>query len=396
MKKITLKSKFRILVVDDEMLIARNLQRTLIDLGHEVPDVACFGEEAIEKAERVKPDLIFMDIRLASGMDGIEAAKIIRSRWSIPVVFLTAYADEETLARAKDVAPYGYLVKPVAERDVRILTEMAMGRYEADKALKEAELALRKSNEELEARVQKRTEELAHYAQALEESNAELEQFAGVAAHDLRAPIKSMHSWIDMLDSLIPQGRDAEVDQAIFFIRNNAERAGHLIDDLLQVARVNTLGQKLEDVDLNKVCKDVIAVLTTEIEQSGAEFTITELPVVQGNPNYLDSLFSNLIRNAMKYRHKEQAPKIDIACKRIGEHYQFSIRDNGIGIAPEFHSRIFQMFKRIHADSEYPGTGIGLALCKKVVELSGGKIWVESQLGEGATFYFTYPVHFGR
>lgn len=225
----------------------------------------------------------------------------------------------------------------------------------------------------------------------LERSNDELEQFATVAAHDLRSPLKSMHCWVDMLNRLVPKPRNEQIDEAIEFIKLNSQKADALIGDLLEVARVNVSTTHLERVDLNKTLRDILAVLKQAIAESDADIHCDPLPTVTGSSSQLESLFGNLIRNALTYRDKTRRPEILVRCRIMPDYYEFSIKDNGIGIQSEYTGRIFEMFKRLHNEREYPGTGIGLAYCKKVLELSGGKIWVNSVPGQGSTFYFTYP-----
>lgn len=246
----------------------------------------------------------------------------------------------------------------------------------------------------LELSLRKTTDDLAKEKLKLERSNKELEQFASIAAHDLRSPLTSMLGWVGMLNRLVPKPRDEKIDQAIDFISLNTKKADALIGDLLEVARVNVSNQ-VEAVDLNKSVSNLLAVLKQPIENSGARIHCDPLPTVTARASQLESVFSNFIRNALTYRDKTRTPDISIGCRKILDYYEFSIKDNGIGIAPEFTDRIFEMFQRLHGEKEFSGTGIGLAFCKKVVELHGGKIWVNSVPGEGSTFYFTYPINYG-
>ncbi len=233
--------------------------------------------------------------------------------------------------------------------------------------------------------------ELASERLKLQKSNEELEQFASVAAHDLRSPLQSMISWSQIVNELVPKPRAEELDQAVGFIEQSARRANTLVDDLLKMARVNTSAGLHKKVDLEKIVQETLLVLSSDIAKSGAHVELGKLPQVEGNPSHLESLFSNLIRNALTYRDKSRKPEITIGYKDLPDSYQFFVKDNGIGITPENADKIFQMFKRLHGYGSYPGTGIGLAFCKKVVELYGGRIWVSSVPGNGSTFYFTYP-----
>ncbi len=241
--------------------------------------------------------------------------------------------------------------------------------------------------------LEKTASDLAKEKLKLERSNRELEQFAGVAAHDLRSPIATIYSWVDMLDHLSPPPRNPELDQAMTIIKNNAKKAGDLIDDVLEIARVNVSVSNIVQIDLNRTLSDVLVTLQQQI--NGAKILVDPLPTVQGNQTYMASIFSNLIRNALIYRDKTRTPEITIGYAEQMDTFEFFVKDNGIGIDPKFTDRIFEMFKRLHGEKEYPGTGIGLAFCKKVVELSGGKIWVDSQPGQGSTFRFTYPKVWG-
>lgn len=226
----------------------------------------------------------------------------------------------------------------------------------------------------------------------LQRSNEELEQFASVAAHDLKSPLQSMISWSEVLDETITIPRPREVDQAVSFIGTNSRKAVTLVNDLLEMARLTPSTSRPEKVDLElKVCQ-ILSVLQNEIKDLGAKIHLSELPEVDGNPSQLELLFSNLIRNALNYSDRSRKPEITIGFKNEeDDYYEFYVKDNGIGIPQEHQHQIFRMFKRLHRYDEYPGTGIGLALCKKVVELYGGRIWVDSRVGMGSTFCFTYP-----
>jgi light-regulated signal transduction histidine kinase (bacteriophytochrome) len=230
----------------------------------------------------------------------------------------------------------------------------------------------------------------------LARSNRELEQFAGVAAHDLRAPIKMLRSWADFLNMALPKPRSEEVEQALSSVSNNAKKADAMVEAVLEVARVNATVKNHGPVDLTKLLNEIIEILKGDIQAAHAEIHIAVLPMVIGNAAHLQSVFTNLIRNALIYKHESRTPVVDIGYIAESDSYRFFVKDNGIGIKPEFQTRVFEMFKRLYSESEFPGTGIGLAFCKKVIELNGGRIWVESEFGNGSTFYFTYPRIGGR
>lgn len=223
----------------------------------------------------------------------------------------------------------------------------------------------------------------------LARSNKELEEFAGVAAHDLRAPLKTMHGWVDVLNSVLPRPRSLEVDSAMNFIVSNTRKSCALVEDLLAVARLN-IDVPMTRVDLDQTIHCVLDVFAPEIQVSGAVILVEKMPTVWGNASHLEMIFSNLISNALVYRNKGRRPQIIIGACAHGGYHEFFVKDNGIGIRPEHYSRIFEMFTRLHNDNAFPGTGIGLAFVKKIVELNRGKIWLESTLGKGTTFFFTY------
>lgn len=182
---------------------------------------------------------------------------------------------------------------------------------------------------------------------------------------------------------------DQDADEFIHFAVDGATRMQGLINDLLKYSRVGTRGSPFVATDCDKVLDDALANLAIAIRESGAVITRDPLPAVIADPIQLTQLFQNLVGNAIKFRKPGDAPRIHVGARRINDGWEFSVRDNGIGISPEYFDRVFVIFQRLHAKEEYPGTGIGLALCKKIVERHGGRIWVASRPGDGATFLFT-------
>lgn len=229
-----------------------------------------------------------------------------------------------------------------------------------------------------------RTEELAR-------SNRELEQFAYVASHDLQEPLRMVASYTQLLARRYKGKLDADADEFIAYAVDGATRMQGLINDLLKLSRVGTRGKTFTSLDGEKVLSAALSNLEVAIKEAGVEITREAMPTVTGDETQLIQLLQNLIGNAIKFRKPGEPPCIHIACKRIGKTWEISVEDNGIGISPEYFERIFIIFQRLHAKSEYPGTGIGLALCKKIVERHGGRIWVESRPGEGTAFHFTLP-----
>ncbi|MCI0497899.1 MAG: ATP-binding protein, partial [Thermoplasmata archaeon] len=238
-------------------------------------------------------------------------------------------------------------------------------------------------------------EDLKEHAKALERSNKELEQFAYVASHDLQEPLRMVASYVQLLEKRYKGRLDKDADEFIEFAVDGAKRMQVLINDLLQYSRVNTRGKEFQPTELEDVMVKTVANLKIAIEEAGATVTHDALPRVSGDAGQLLQVMQNLVGNAIKFRGKAP-PVIHISATRRERDHLVSVRDNGIGIDMQYKERIFVIFQRLHKRDEYPGTGIGLAVCKRIVERHGGEIWVESRPGEGATFYFTIPIRGGE
>ncbi len=248
-------------------------------------------------------------------------------------------------------------------------------------SLVERQLAERKDAEE----------RLALQAEELARSNKDLEQFASAASHDLQEPLRMVSSYTQLLARHNAGKLDAESEEFIAFAVDGASRMRQLIDDLLVYCRVTTRAGSPEPTDSNLIFDDAVANLAAAIEESGASVVRDPLPTVAVDPTQMRQLFQNLIGNAMKYRGAEP-PQVHVSAEVVDGADVFSVRDNGIGIDPKYADRVFGVFQRLHIRDEYPGTGIGLAICKKVVERHGGQIWIDSEPGKGSTFYFSIPL----
>jgi signal transduction histidine kinase len=244
----------------------------------------------------------------------------------------------------------------------------------------------------LERKIAERTEQLEEQKTELARSNAELAQFAYVASHDLQEPLRMITSYLQLLERRYQGQLDQDADDFIAFAVDGATRMQQLIRDLLAYSRVGTSNQAFSAVDCQVILKQVLNNLQMAIQESGASLVYDELPTVMADPTRLSQLFQNLLANAMKFR-SIRPPQIQIRVRHLVQpkEWLFAIADNGIGIEPDHFDRIFLIFQRLHTRTEYPGTGIGLAICKKIVDRHGGRIWVESTVGQGTTFYFTLP-----
>ncbi|WP_440951417.1 sensor histidine kinase [Methanosphaerula subterraneus] len=237
----------------------------------------------------------------------------------------------------------------------------------------------------------KAEEVLRGYGERLQASNEELQLFAYVASHDLQEPLRNIVSFSQLLNQRYRGRLDADADEYIRFIIEGGKRMQMLIQDLLQLSRVETSAMPLVPADTQRIVADTLGTMKTLIHEAGATVTVEDLPPVMADATQLEQVFANLVGNALKYRRPGVPPVIRISAERTEKCWRFAVEDNGIGIAPEFFDRIFVIFQRLHTRDEYEGTGIGLAIVKKIVERHGGRVRVESTPGEGSTFFFTLP-----
>jgi len=237
----------------------------------------------------------------------------------------------------------------------------------------------------------RRAERLAQHARELERSNAALEEFAHVASHDLQEPLRTVSSYVELLARRYKGKLDTDADEFIAYAVDGARRMHTVIENLLEYSRVGSRGKAFEPVEMGEVVDDVVKRLEAGLREAHAEVIVdNELPRVSGDAVQLRQLLQNLIANAVKFRGNRK-PLIRIHANPLGDQWQFAVADNGIGIEPRFAEKIFVIFQRLHNRDSYPGTGIGLAICRKIVDRHGGKIWVDSIPGEGSTFCFTLP-----
>jgi PAS domain S-box-containing protein len=274
-----------------------------------------------------------------------------------------------------------------ADEQIQILSEEMESR---NKELEGQTVELQKARDELEVRVNERTEELAGTNQVLERSNIELQQFAYIASHDLQSPLRSISGFVQLLKSEYEGKLDQQADD---WIRRTVQAIGQMqtmIRDVLAYSRVDSRSRPFAPTALLDVFNDAVALLESSIRDAGGQVACDELPVVMGDRSQLVQLMQNLIGNGLKY-HGDKAPSVHVSAKHSENEWTVSVRDNGIGIEPKYYDRIFEIFKRLHDQTEYPGTGIGLAVCRRVVSRHGGRIWLESEPGHGSVFHFTIP-----
>jgi light-regulated signal transduction histidine kinase (bacteriophytochrome) len=240
------------------------------------------------------------------------------------------------------------------------------------------ESSLKSLNEMLEAR-----------ARELANSNAELEQFAYVASHDLQEPLRMITSFLTQLELKYGEQLDERARKYIHFAVDGARRMRQIILDLLEFSRVGRIEEEPEIIDLNQLVAEVCTLQSKRLREKNAEVNFSDLPEIQGYRTPLIQVFQNLISNAVKYSKESIAPVVNITSRESAAYWEFSVQDNGIGMEADHFDKIFVIFQRLHTKDKFSGSGIGLAIVKKIIENLGGKIWVESELGNGTTFFFT-------
>ncbi len=367
----------RVLVVEDDGVLALDLAETLDDLGYTVAGTATRGEEAIDLARRLHPHLILMDVGLAGDIDGIAAAEAIRDEHDVPVVFLTAHADDDTLNRATRSEPSAYLVKPFKPPDLRCVIEIALARHATD-------VRLRENERWLELTLQKRTA-------ALEAANRELEAFNYSVAHDLRAPLRGIDSFSQLLIERYSQQLDEEGRAYLNRVRNAAGRMSQLIDALLSLTQVGRGELQPVDLDFSSLAQSVASEIAAADPERRVAVTIEPRMRAHGDPQLLRIVVVNLLENAWKFTGRRRQAAVEVGVRKGARLPTYFVRDNGAGFDPAHASKLFGTFQRLHSDRDFPGTGIGLAIVHRVIARHGGTVWAESRPEQGATFYFTLP-----
>jgi signal transduction histidine kinase len=365
------KGKLRVLLVEDSApdgeLVLRELRRGF-DIAAEVVQSA---DEFRQRVRANPPDVVLADYNLGQWR-GMEALEILRSEGlDIPLILVSGALGDVTAVDCIKQGATDYVLKdglarlPVSIR--RALHEQAVQRQR------------RQAEEELG----KKLDELAR-------SNQELEQFAYVASHDLQEPLRMVAAYTQLLAEKYRGKLDEQADKYIAYAVDGATRMQTLIQDLLRFSRAGRGEPNLQNTDCSKVVEQALAHLFAAIRESGAVVECTSLPRLVADGSQLVQVFQNLIGNGIKF-HGSEKPAIRVAAESQGEYWMFTVADSGIGMAPENIADIFVIFKRLHTRTEYSGNGIGLSICKKIVERHGGRIWVESTPGKGSEFKFTLP-----
>jgi signal transduction histidine kinase len=364
----TEEQKTTILIVEDELLIAKNLSHKLEKLGYEVADIVSSGCDAIQRAGELKPDLILMDIVIKGEIDGIEAAAKIHQTLDIPVIYTTAYADEETLQRAAVTGSYGYVLKPFKERELHASIKIALSQYKAAVKLRQLiELAAAKSENK--------------------------SRYISMAYHDLNTPLTTIQLSAEMLEDSEVEGRSDNNAKSIDRIKKAASSMNQLLEHILMLSKVDfgklPLSKKLINaVDFCKSVLEEIQPIATKKHQLNF-ISQTESLEAYFDENLLRHLVLNLLSNAIKYSPKGGTVSLELSCDN--QQIIFCVRDEGIGIPEEYLGKLFEQFERGTNVGNIKGTGLGLCIVKHIVDLHGGKISVESEIDRGTAFIVAIP-----
>jgi signal transduction histidine kinase len=364
--------KLRVLLIedngDDAELAISELRRG----GFEVfSDLVQSKRELEECLQRKSYDVVLADYNLPQ-FRGMEALEMMRKKGvSTPLILVTGAMNSVTAVECVKQGATDYVLKDHLSR----LT-----------------LCVRRALEEMRLREEgKRAQgELAHKMDELGRSNRDLEQFAYVASHDLQEPLRMVASYTQLLAERYRGKLDEDADKYMGYAVEGALRMQALVHDLLTFSRVGRNGVERKNIDSSQAVREALQNLAVSLQESGAVANQSTLPVVHSDRTQLLQLFQNLIGNAIKFRGKEPLV-VTVSAERKEKEWEFAVADNGIGIAPEHNEVIFSIFQRLHTRTEYPGNGVGLAICKKIVEQHGGRIWVDSEPGKGSTFRFTLP-----
>ncbi|MEG5015472.1 MULTISPECIES: ATP-binding protein [unclassified Microcoleus] len=390
----------QILVVEDEVIVAQDIAGRLKKLGYVVTATVSSGEEAIKKAIENPPDLVLMDIVLKGDMDGVTAAEKIRTNRNVPTIFLTAYADDQTLQRAKLTDPFGYIIKPFQQNDLRVAIEIALHRHEIETKMRESLKAAEAVRE------------------SVEEKSHRQNQYISMAAHELRNPLNAILISAELLDRT--RSSDESQVRTLRLVHSATQKMNQLIDDMLFMGRAEAGQLKCNPLPINLVefCQDLLDQLQLGNE---AKHKLTLIPSdvtsAMLDQQLLHGIISNLIVNAIKYSPNGGQVTLELECRLAGEGdkeaifclspqclfatSQFTnisstllimrIRDEGIGIPETEVGKIFEMFYRCKNTGKIKGNGLGLTIVKKAVELQGGAIACESKIGVGTTFTVALP-----
>lgn len=360
----------QILIVEDEEFFAQAIRDTLMRLAYSVAGIASSGEEAIQKTEGLRPDLVLMDIVLKGSMDGVTAAEQIHERFDIPVIYLTGLTSDQITERAKITEPFGYILKPFQERELHVAIEIALYKHKMERKLMDRE------------------KELERLLIETEKVNKELRDFAYIVSHDLKAPLRAISQLANWISEDTKDRLESTEKEKMELLINRAKRMHNMLDGLLEYSRAGRMRGEAVKVDTNKMVEQAIQDIS---RKENIHFQIQEnLPEIIIDPHQIHLIFMNLIGNSIKFMDKREGI-IEIGGRDMGEYLEVYVKDNGPGIPERHFDRVFQIFQTLSPRDEMECIGVGLAIVKKLVEQNGGTVKIESKVGNGSTIRFTLP-----
>jgi signal transduction histidine kinase len=401
------KSDIKILLVYDREDNLYSIE-TIFEKDNYTIVKASSGREALKVLLKEQDfSLILMDVQMPD-LNGFETATIIYERdklKNIPIIFITAFGyDEDYIFKGYKTGGVDYIYKPVNPEVLRMKVSVFVELYRKNQQLLQHEKRLLTTNRSLQKEIEERksseekikllNEQLVQNNAHLKTVNEELDRFAYVASHDLQEPLRKILVFSDKI--LMKDNLDKETEKYFKKIIDSSKRMQLLINDLLSLSRQSMSASEFKETDLNVIVKEVIAELEIQIEKNGARIQVGELPIVCAIPALMRQVFYNLINNAIKFRKQNVEPVINIHSEVISSkdqspRYKISISDNGIGFDSKYRDEIFMVFKRLHSFHEFEGSGVGLSICKKIIEKHNGSIVGEGAPGEGATFIIELP-----
>jgi len=358
-----------ILIVEDELLIAKNLSHKLESLGYQIVGIVSCGADAIQRAGEMEPDLILMDIVIKGDIDGIETAVRINQKFDIPIIYTTAYADDETLQRAENTGSYGYLLKPFKQRELHATIKIALSKHqEAVKMQKVIALAAAKSENR--------------------------SRFFSMAYHDLNTPLTTIQLSAEMLeDSELQRGSGTTTNKNVARIKKAVSNMSGLLEDILMLSKAEygKVSLNLNPINATNFCTSILEELQPIVTDKHLITFRTNTDPVYANldAKLLHHLLTNLLSNAIKYSPNGGNVSLELSCEN--QQIILCVRDEGIGMTAEDREKLFQQFERGANVGKIKGSGLGLCIVKHIVDLHGGTISVESAIGKGTTFIVTLP-----
>jgi len=357
-----------ILIVEDELLIAKSLAQKLEKLGYQIADIVSSGADAIQRAGELEPDLILMDIVIKGDIDGIETAVIINQELDIPIIYTTAYADDETLQRAEKTGSYGYLLKPFKQRELHATIKIALSKHQ--EAVK--------------------MQQLIALAAAKSENRS---RFISMAYHDLNTPLTTIQLSAEMLEDSELQRSSGTTNKNVERIKKAVSNMSELLEDILMLSKAESgkLSLNLNQINATDFCNSILEELQPIVTDKHIVTFRNQTNRVHANldAKLLHHLLTNLLSNAIKYSPNGGNVSLELSCEN--QQIILCVRDEGIGMTAEYKGKLFQQFERGANVGKIKGSGLGLCIVKHIVDLHGGTISVESELGKGTTFIVALP-----